>query len=444
MPERDPIVTVASADAVTHARRLHGRRLYLAWFVSAGLVMLALGLFLVALPVRYSQLLDTARQATHAYEQLAPGERSSLLIAALSPGIYPPAVLGIEVAVVLSLALCSALIAWQRRHDWMALFVVVALVVYGVWVTPPLDALMRLAPAWRPVANALQATGWAFAVIFFYLLPDGRMTPRWTRPLAGVVAAWALGWALWPDAPWSFAFGWTLPPLWYVTQQGWWATGVLAQLTRYRRDSTPTQRQQTRLILVNLTLAFLGSCAIYLPHVLLGPPTEAGLLRLLYDQWAVPLFLVGLIPIPLTITFSVLRYQLFDARVAVRRTLIYGPLTAVLALVYVAAVTLMEAAFRALTGQGSDLAIVASTLAIAALFQPLRWRIQAFIDRRFYRRQYDAAHTLAAFSAHVRDDVDLTTLRNELVSVVRETMQPASVAVWIRPSASVAPATDQE
>ena len=396
-------MTIASADAVTDTRRLQGRPLYIAWLLGGGLVALALGLFLAALPVRYRQLLDLAHQATVTYAQLRPGGGSSLLTTVLSPAVYAPAVLTIEVAVVLSLALSSGLIVWQRRDDWMALFVAVALVVYGVWVTPPLDALMALEPAWRLPANAMQATGWAFAVIFFYLLPDGRMVPRWTRPLAGAVVAWALGWALWPDAPWSFAFGWTLPPLWYAVQQGWWLTGVLAQLSRYRRVSTPAQRQQTRLILVNLTLAFLGSCAIYLPQVLLGPPAESGLPRLLYDQWAIPLFLVTLIPIPLTITFSVLRYRLFDAEVAIRRTLIYGPLTAALALVYFLGVTLMEWALRAATGQGSNLAIVASTLAIAALFQPLRRRIHGFIDRRFYRRKYDAAKTLTAFATTLRD-----------------------------------------
>jgi hypothetical protein len=259
------------------------------------------------------------------------------------------------------------------------------------------------------------------------------MVPRWTRPLAVLVATWALGWALWPAAPWSFAFGWTLPPLWYAVQQGWWATGIFAQLSRYRGDSTPAQRQQTRLILVNLTLAFFSSTAIYLPRVLLGSPAESGLARLLYDQWAIPLFLVSLIPIPLTITFSVMRYQLFDARVAVRRTLIYGPLTVALALVYVGAVTLMQSVFRALAGQGSALAVVASTLAIAALFQPLRQRIQAFIDRRFYRRRYDSLRTLAAFAATLRDETDLEELTRRLVGVVGETMQPAHATIWLRP-----------
>src|SRR3712207_4981023 len=131
----------------------------------------------------------------------------------------------------------------------------------------------------------------------------------------------------------------------------------------------------------------------------------------------------------------ILRYRLYDIDVLINRTLVYGMLTLTLAAVYVGGVMGLQAIFRALTGQEEQpqLAIVVSTLVIAALFNPLRRRIQGFIDRRFYRRKYDAEKTLAAFSARLRDETDLEQLTDELLAVLRETIQPAHASMWLRP-----------
>jgi hypothetical protein len=137
--------------------------------------------------------------------------------------------------------------------------------------------------------------------------------------------------------------------------------------------------------------------------------------------------------IPVSMGIAILKYRLYDIDLLINRTLVYGSLTATLVVLYFVGIVVLQRMFVLLTGQQSTLAVVVSTLAIAALFNPLRRRVQGFVDRRFYRKKYDARKTLEAFSAKLRDETDLDALNNDLVGVVRETMQPAHVSVWLRP-----------
>jgi hypothetical protein len=134
----------------------------------------------------------------------------------------------------------------------------------------------------------------------------------------------------------------------------------------------------------------------------------------------------------MAVGIAILRYRLYDIDIIINRTLVYGAITASLALVYLGGVVSLQFLFRVLAGGNSQLAVVASTLAIAALFNPLRKHIQDFIDRRFYRKKYDAVRILAAFSARLRDETDLDTLNEDLASVVRETVQPEHVSLWLK------------
>ena len=163
-----------------------------------------------------------------------------------------------------------------------------------------------------------------------------------------------------------------------------------------------------------------------------------GLLVLVFAYLFSPrglLLFIVLALLPVAVGIAILKYGLYHLDI-INRALVYGILTALLALVYFGGVTATQAIFRALTGQQQQpqLAVVTSTLAIAALFNPLRRRIQSFIDRRFYRKKYDAAKTLEAFSAQLRNETDLNPLSEDLVGVVRETMQPAHVSLWLGPS----------
>ena len=190
---------------------------------------------------------------------------------------------------------------------------------------------------------------------------------------------------------------------------------VASVVVRFRR-SRGIERQQMKWFVYAVAPVLVMPIEDYLPGII--------------SSVALGAVLIGL---PAAIGVAVLRYRLYDIDVLINRTLVYGSLTALLVTVYVGSIVVLQAVFRSLTGQDSQLTIVASTLAIAALFNPLHRRIQAFVDRRFYRRKYDAEKTVAAFSARLRDETDLAELNEELLAVVMETMQPAHVSLWLRP-----------
>ena len=182
---------------------------------------------------------------------------------------------------------------------------------------------------------------------------------------------------------------------------------LFAQANRYRRASGPGERQQTKWVVFGLVAAIAGTFVAALPAVIIPEYVRSGIPMILYALFELSLTNLALLLIPLSIGFAILRYRLWDIDVIINRALVYGTLTTALGLVFFGGVTMLQVIFRTLIGEESDLAIIASTLAIAALFEPLRRRIHAFIDRRFYRRKYDARKTLEAFSAQLRDETDL-------------------------------------
>jgi len=211
--------------------------------------------------------------------------------------------------------------------------------------------------------------------------------------------------------------------------------GVAAQVFRFRRARSGPARQQSRLLLWTLGLAFglavlfaLAELALSAPRIDLAWETRGAVRRAV--QVAIP-SLFTLIPVMLFVV--IVRYRLWDIDVVINRTLVYAALTAALALVYLGSVIVLQYGFRLATGQRSSLAVVLSTLAIASLFQPVRRHLQTFVDRRFYRHKYDASQTLAAFAATVRDEVDFARLRENLLGVVHATMRPEHVTLWTPP-----------
>jgi hypothetical protein len=280
---------------------------------------------------------------------------------------------------------------------------------------------------------------WTFLVIvpttfLLLLFPDGRLpSPRW-RPVAwcaglgigGFVVGYALNAGPLEDFPMVVnPYGIDSPVVNVVAVAAALVVGVcmvtsaISLIVRARRAGR-VERQQIKW------LAY-GS-AVVVGTIFLG-----GVISIWSGPLSIAIITVALLGLPVITGIAIVRYRLYDIDLLVNRTLVYGALTALLVTVYIGGVVLLQGAFRTLTGQESQLAIVASTLAVAALFNPLRRRIQGFIDRRFYRRKYDARKTLEAFSARLRDETDLQALDRELVGVVRETMQPAHVSLWLRP-----------
>ena len=248
-------------------------------------------------------------------------------------------------------------------------------------------------PRWRFVAWIAAISGAVLIPLsFFYISPD---KAGGTISLVAVVVASALFVSVFLSA--------------------------LSLVVRYRRASG-VERQQLR---------WLAGAAVLVGVYIVGG--LIGLDRLLGEGAWNLLNAATNAGLYVAVGIAILRYRLYDIDLLINRALVYGPLTAMLALVYFGGVVGLQAALRSLTGQESTLAVVASTLVIAALFNPLRRRVQGLVDRRFYRRKYDAAKTLAAFSARLRDETDLDTLANDLVEVARGTVQPAHVSLWLRP-----------
>ena len=201
---------------------------------------------------------------------------------------------------------------------------------------------------------------------------------------------------------------------------------VLADLSPARGSAQ--ERQQLKWIVYPAVISVVGSVVAYVDAYVFG----SNLINAVSYWIAILAFLT----LPVFTAFAILKYHLYDIDIIINRTLVYGPLTATLVGVYFGGIVALQWVFVVFTGQQSTLAVVASILLIAALFNPLRRRIQSFIDRRSYRRKYDAKKTLEAFSAKLIDETDLEALNDDLGRVVRETMQPAHVSLWLRPEAA--------
>ncbi|HEY6041700.1 MAG TPA: hypothetical protein VIX58_06180 [Anaerolineae bacterium] len=335
-----------------------------------------------------------------------PGNRIGWLLMAIAISL---SVIGSLQSYLEQIALAAAettfvtyLLIWISGWSWWLLIGPLLLILL-VFPTGRL-----LSPRWRWLVAMI-------AVLFIVFTGINTVTPVWQDPNTGKSVRNPLGENLIPaglsfDAI-ALPFG--------IALVATAALCVLSVFVRYRRSAV-VERVQLKW--------FLSACALFI----LVYPFGFFITEDNSPGWSGALFSVTILFLPVSIGIAILRYRLFDIDVIIRRTFIYSLVTAALALVYFGGVVILQQLFRSLTGAGDDLAIILSTLAIAALFNPLRHRIQDAIDRRFYRRKYDAQQVLAGFAKTARDETDLDKLAERLVDVVQETIQPKNVSVWIR------------
>ncbi len=284
--------------------------------------------------------------------------------------------------------------------------------------------LLLLFPDGRLPSRRWRPLGWLSGAVIVLLSAAVLLAPGPLESLEGVRNPFGL-----EEHPWITTAGYIFLPLFPLCI----LASVVSLVSRYRR-SGGEEREQIKWIA--FAASFVG--LMYLVAMVASAmfPSE--------ESWFAPgsplwldllsyAALASFTAIPIAVGFAVLKYRLYNIDLLINRTLVYGSLTAMLVALYFGSIVMLQRLFVVLTGERTTLAVVASTLDIAALFNPLRRRIQSFIDRRFYRSKYDARKTLEAFSAKLREETDLEALNAELVGVVRETMQPAHVSLWLRP-----------
>jgi hypothetical protein len=389
------------------------------------LATVVLGLDFAGIPYTYALYRETCTGAACVESgRLTPEDVQTLQQSGISPEFYDAYVgVGLSTYVTLVFFALAAVIFWRRSGDRMALFGSFMLVVFGgAAITGTMRDLAQAHPVFWLPTELLNYIGQVSFGIFFYLFPDGRFVPRWTRWLAVASALLFVPDVFFPNSTLAAL----TDPLFFV----FIGSLVFVQVYRFVRVSTPVQRQQTKWVVFGFSVALAGLMGAVFLYEFVPAIWRSGPLGEMAGETIVYGFLLL---IPLSIGVAILRARLYDIDLLINRTLVYGALTALLVAVYFGGVTATQTIFHALTAQESQLAIVASTLAIAALFNPLRRRVQGFVDRRFYRRKYDAAKTLESFSAKLRDETDLDRLGDELVLVVRQTMQPEHVSLWLRP-----------
>lgn len=354
----------------------------------------------------------------------------------------------ISLATPVVFAVLAALILSRQPRNtigWLLMVPVCVFVVGG-----PLEGYIEhLAPSSPaptvPLLLMVWFSNWGWLLLIFPLLlilllfPNGRPpTPRW-RWVGVAAIVWASLFVLIAtfsqqlttpdlvlDNPIGVLRGDTIELLAVV-----WVAGLLALVVvcsaalfvRYRRTNE-TEREQIKWLLY--------ACALFLVVYLGGTVSGLGGSSSIGGYIWQAFFGLSLMTIPAAIGIAILRYRLYEIDLIINRTLAYGSLTATLVAVYFGGIVVLQRLFVVLTGERSTLAVVASTLLIAALFNPLRRRIQSFVDRRFYRRKYDAAKTLVALGSRLREETDLDALSNDVVGVARGTMQPEHVSLWLR------------
>ncbi len=423
--ERQQGVPVSKSRSARTDFQLEGSWLYIARGAWIGYMLVSLLVLLLSLVATRGQGLTICPFIVSC--AVTPATAQALHHLSISPASY--AIYNLVLALLQSLVFLGVggFIFWHKSSEPVALVASFFLVSIGLTPFFP-PAPPSTYPPEIILSNIYGLCIFTALGYFLVTFPDGHFVPRWGWML---VVLWLVQ-AIFNEIPGPYNVN-SWPPLLNTAQVLVTFGGTLGVLLyRYVRVFSSSQRQQAKWLL----FGFGGVFVLVILYVLIGNLVPGlGAPDSSYQLANGTLSTLVFLFVPLSVGIAIQRARLWDIDVIIRRTLVYSTLTVILALLYVGLVICLESLVRLFTGQVSQspVIIVASTLAIAALFQPLRHWIQRIIDRRFYRSKYDAARTLAAFSATLRQEVDLDQLREHLITVVQETMQPTHVSLWLRP-----------
>ena len=411
----------ASFVAAWARRLLNDHGMWLARAAWLALVVIQLTSFALFLP----KYLPLAEHPCPENCTLTIENARMLTRAGIAPAAYLIALLVVIIFSALIATTMAVILVIRRPRDRMALITAAFVVILPTSVlinTPPVAVGFSQATAFRlPLPPDLTLAAIQSGIIYglFFLFPTGRFVPRWSWLLLTVFLVFTTTISIWPGLQDALVILW---PVFFAA-----AIGCIGY--RYWRISTPLERQQTKWVLLGFLAFLLVSQAYWLPTF--TPLRHSVYIPLAYLAYQ---FILPLAPI--TFFIAIQRYRLYDIDAIVRRTLLYGLLTGILVALYLLGVVGTQAIVQAISGRAtgeSPLAIVATTLVIAALFQPLRRRLQRVIDRHFFRSKYDIQRTVAAFGAALRSgEGDIDHLSDRLVRVVEEAVQPAYVSLWLR------------
>lgn len=383
-------------------------------------------LFIIAIPIEYGVEL---RAAVTSYGPHLPRLN-------LSPEFYAITQTGLDVLLAAAFIIIGVIIFFYRPGDGILILISLTYMTFGTLFVSTLHTLGNAEPFFYPIVSFIRAVGLGLSVIGgFYLIPNGRFVPPVTRYLAILWTLLVIGWLFIPALPanlihlttWSENLG-----LAFTIYGSFYFSGVLAQIYRYKKVSTPIQRQQTKWVVLGASGAVLGFVLFHIPLILYPSLDQPGYGHLLYIFTAKPVYHALVLLAPVSVLFSIMRYRLWDVDRLINRSLVYGILTVVLAALYFGLVIFLRTALLGFTEHNSVLSVIVSTLAMAALFHPLRGAIQKWIDMRFFRRKYDTEKTLEAFRHNLRHLVDLNQLTGELIRLVDGTVQPEHVSLWLK------------
>jgi hypothetical protein len=361
------------------------------------LVALALGLFIAAIPVRFNQLMTILPSGDNATVQLSVEEANLLQTRGISLTFYAFYFIAVEIIFVTVFAAIGFLVFWRKSEDRLACFISLTLITFGVLIPATIRAADTPGSGMGWLVHGLQVLGWGSFFTFFYLFPDGQFVPRWTRNRPFLFVGWALAWLLFPAAN---LFNWPLP-LALLVLLAVFTSGGIAQVYRYRRVSGPMERLQTKWVVFGFTAATLGIALFLLPMAYVPGVRQPGWTRVLYHMVGIPFFALSILLIPISIDLAVRRNRLWAIDPIINRTLVYVPLSAILAGVYSASITLSQRLFVAFTGEKSDAPVVLTTLIVVSAVTPIKNSLQTLVDKRF-KEAPEPGKKLKAFQEHVR------------------------------------------